>query len=285
MREELAHVRLTTLEKRPLVQQRSLVLVGAGDIALSAATIMRESGYDTAYVMTRGQSATTQAAIRQLEQNGYHTTHLACDASDWSSLELAANEITLPVNSIVYSPAGQRAFKELEELTQDDWNRSLDVFVGGLVGTVKALLHTITADTTIVAMSGTSAHTVVSSRHLAMGSAKAAVEHAVSYLSDALAPRGARINGIACGPVETSSNTDVLSGDELEALRAWQSSVTLPRRLAQPEDIGRIVDALCGPAFEWMTGEVLLADGGALKRSSGNQRSANPLNTLLDPNR
>lgn len=266
------------------MQHRSLVLVGVGDIALSAARIMGHSGCGTAYAMTRGQSATTQTALQELEQIGYDVKHLACDVSDWHSLEQAAGQIDGPVDSIVYSPAGQRAFKELEELTQDDWNLSLDVFVGGLVGTIKSLLPNITTNTSIVAMSGTSARTVVSSRHLAMGSAKAAVEHAVSYLSDALAERGARINGIACGPVETSSNTHVLSAEELEALRAWQSSVTLPRRLAQPKDIGRIIDALCSPAFEWMTGEVLLADGGALKRSGGHQASANPLNTLLDPN-
>jgi NAD(P)-dependent dehydrogenase (short-subunit alcohol dehydrogenase family) len=263
--------------------QRSLVLVGAGDIALATAKILREEDYDTAYIMTRGQSAASRAAAEELKKVGYEVTALTCDVTDWQSLNDAASEIDQVIDSLVYSPAGQRVFKELHEINQEDWDQSFDVFVGGFVGSVKALSPRLKPGATLVAMSGTSAQTVISSRHLAMGSAKAALEHAVAYLSDALAHRKIRVNGVACGPVETSSNKELLSSDELEALRMWQSSVTLPGRLGQPEDIGRIVAALCGPAFEWMTGEVILADGGALKRTSDNPSEGNPLETLLEP--
>lgn len=265
------------------MQERSVVLVGAGDIAVASAIDLKNQNYSKVYVLTRGVSETSRNAVAQLSEAGFDVVPLACDVTDWDSLAKAAESVEEPIGALVYSPAGERVFKELEELSQAEWDLSYDLFVGGLVGSVKALLSKIDSGSAIVALSGTSARIVASSRHLAMGSAKAAVEQAVPYLADALAERGTRVNGVACGPVETSSTKATMNEKQYEQLRAWQSSLTVPKRLAQPADIGRIVGALCSPTFEWMSGQVILADGGALSRSGGSSSSsANPLNVLLD---
>ncbi|XKH55032.1 SDR family oxidoreductase [Citricoccus nitrophenolicus] len=264
------------------MEKRCVVLVGAGDIAVASALDLHRSGYDTVYVLSRGLSETSRTAVTRLQAAGLDAVPVTCDVTDWSSIAGAADQIGHPVGALVYSPAGERVFRELEDLTQDQWDQSLDVFVGGFVGTVKALLPKIDRGTSIVALSGTSARMVASSRHLAMGSSKAALEHAVAYLADALAGRGARVNGVSCGPVETSSTRATMDAAAYEQLRGWQSSLTVPGRLGQPEDVGRVVGALCSPVFEWVSGQVVLADGGALNRSGGG--ASNPLDTLLDPN-
>lgn len=259
-----------------------MVLVGAGDIAVASAIELHRSGYETVYVLTRGRSETSRTALKRLQDVGLEAVPLTCDVSDWTSIAAAASLIRHPIGALVYSPAGERVFRELEDLTQNEWDHSLDVFVGGFVGTVKALLPQIDRGTSIVALSGTSARMVASSRHLAMGSSKAALEHAVAYLADALAGRGTRVNGVSCGPVETSSTRATMDDAAYEQLRGWQSSLTVPGRLGQPEDVGRVVGALCSPVFEWVSGQVVLADGGALNRSGGG--ASNPLDALLDPN-
>jgi NAD(P)-dependent dehydrogenase (short-subunit alcohol dehydrogenase family) len=269
------------MEQRTVMENRCLVLVGAGDIAVASALELWRRGYDTVYVLTRGRSETSRAASGRLEDAGFSAVPLVCDVSDWESIADAAARITHPIGALVYSPAGERVFRELEQLTQDEWDQSLDVFVGGFVGTVKALLPRIDRGTSIVALSGTSARMVASSRHLAMGSSKAALEHAVAYLADALAERGTRVNGVSCGPVETSSTRATMDDAAYEQLRGWQSALTVPGRLGQPADVGRVVSALCSPDFDWVSGQVLLADGGALTRSGAG--GGNPLNTLLEP--
>ncbi len=266
------------------MQGRSVVLVGAGDIAIASAIDLRNQGYEKVYVLTRGVSETSRAAVTKLTDVGYEAVPVTCDVSDWDSLAKAASAVSEQIGALVYSPAGERIFRELNELTQQEWDLSYDLFVGGLVGTVKALLPRIDQGTAIVALSGTSARTIASSRHLAMGSAKAALEQAIPYLADALAQRGTRVNGVSCGPVETSSTRATMDAAQYERLRDWQAALTVPKRLGQPADVGRIVSALCSPTFEWMSGQVILADGGALIRSAGSSAgAASPLNELLKP--
>lgn len=262
---------------------KCLVLVGAGDIAVASALDLWDLGYGRVYVMTRGTSTVSREAVVTLTEAGYDVVPLSCDVSDWQSLAAAAATVDVQVDALVYSPAGERVFKTLDELSQEQWDRSYDLFVGGLVGTVKALLPRIGAGTSVVALSGTSARAIVSNKHLAMGSAKAALEQAIPYLADALAERGARVNAVSCGPVETSSTRGTMDEAGYERLRDWQTTLTTPGRLAQPCDVGRVVSALCSPGLEWVNGQVLLADGGALGRSATAAGTANPLSELLSP--
>ena len=260
---------------------RTVLLVGAGDIAVASALELRSRGYERVHVLTRGRSPGNDAARRRLADAGYTVTTPVGDVADWASLDAAARAVAEPIGALVYAPAGARVFPAFDDLGQDQWQHAQDVFAGGLVGVVRAVRHDLVRGASVVALSGTSAHAVVSSRHLAMGSAKAAVERAVAYLAAELAGQGVRVNALACGPVETASVVSMLDPAALDELRAWQSAVTVPGRLARPADIGRIVAALCGADLEWVDGQVLLADGGASVRAGGD-RSGTPLESVLD---
>ena len=262
-------------------RQREVVLIGAGDIAVASALALREQGYRTAHVLSLGRSGSAGVACDRLAAAGYDARAVRCDVTDWASIATAAGSVTGPVGALVYSPAGERDFTRLEDLTQSAWQHSLDVFAGGLVGGVRALVHRLERGASVVALSGTSAHSVVSDRHLAMGSAKAALERAVGYLAATLAGRGVRVNAVASGPIETSSITSMLDAEGLERLRAWQSAVTVPRRLGRPDDVGRIVASLCGPDLEWISGQVLVADGGAVPAALADL-PGEPLGGILD---
>jgi 3-oxoacyl-[acyl-carrier protein] reductase len=260
---------------------RHVVLVGAGDIAVASALALREKGFGTVHVLSRGRSGSADRACERLAAAGYDARAARCDVADWASVATAAESVTGPVGALIYSPAGERDFTRLEDLTQSAWQRSLDVFAGGLVGSVQALLPRLGRGTSVVALSGTSAHSVVSDRHLAMGSAKAALERAVGYLAATLAGRGVRVNAVASGPIETSSITSMLDAEGLDRLRAWQSAVTVPGRLGRPDDVGRIVSALCGTDLEWISGQVLVADGGAVPAALAGA-GGEPLTGILD---
>jgi 3-oxoacyl-[acyl-carrier protein] reductase len=73
-------------------------------------------------------------------------------------------------------------------------------------------------------------------------------------LADALADRAITVNAVNPGPVDTGWPTDELR----ERLRpAFPAG-----RWGQPQDIAKIVSWLVSPDSEWMTGQVIDAEGG-----------------------
>jgi 3-oxoacyl-[acyl-carrier protein] reductase len=76
-------------------------------------------------------------------------------------------------------------------------------------------------------------------------------------LAAELGPYGIRVNMVSPGMVEIESLAVVP-----ERLRKVQAMQTPLRRLAQPEDVGRVVVSLCSPAGEFITGADIPVCGG-----------------------
>ena len=74
-----------------------------------------------------------------------------------------------------------------------------------------------------------------------------------------LAASGVRVNAIAPGAVQTGLLNRMSGGEE----RAKQIAGQIPmQRIAQPEEIAQAILWLCSDAASYVTGHVLLADGG-----------------------
>ena len=82
---------------------------------------------------------------------------------------------------------------------------------------------------------------------------KAALNHTTRLLALSLAP-GIRVNAVAPGLVDTP-----LTADWAEARQLWQERSPM-RRAASPDDIAQAVSMIA--ASDYMTGEILLMDGG-----------------------
>jgi NAD(P)-dependent dehydrogenase (short-subunit alcohol dehydrogenase family) len=96
-----------------------------------------------------------------------------------------------------------------------------------------------------------------------MGSAKAAMECLVRYFAVALAKRGITVNAISPGWTEDSV-MNTLPQQAQDLIKNWHTRGWTPMgRLGTPEDIGNVVTLLCSEQAEWITGQVIYADGGA----------------------
>jgi enoyl-[acyl-carrier protein] reductase III len=96
-----------------------------------------------------------------------------------------------------------------------------------------------------------------------MGSAKAALESLVRYFAVALAKRGITVNAISPGWTEDSVLNSLPDAAQ-NLIRDWHKRGWTPmRRLGTPEDIGNVVSLFCLPEAQWVTGQVIYADGGA----------------------
>ena len=93
----------------------------------------------------------------------------------------------------------------------------------------------------------------------AYGLSKAAENQLVRNLALELGPDGIRVNAVAPGLVKTDFAQALL---ENERMVQYFESTTPLRRLAEPEDIGRVIAFLAGPDSGWVSGQVITADGG-----------------------
>jgi NAD(P)-dependent dehydrogenase (short-subunit alcohol dehydrogenase family) len=93
----------------------------------------------------------------------------------------------------------------------------------------------------------------------AYGLSKAAENQLVRNLALEFGPDAIRVNAVAPGLVRTDFSRALL---ENERMVKYFESTTPLRRLAEPEDIGRVIAFLVGEDSRWLSGQVLTADGG-----------------------
>jgi NAD(P)-dependent dehydrogenase (short-subunit alcohol dehydrogenase family) len=99
--------------------------------------------------------------------------------------------------------------------------------------------------------------------YFAMGTNKAALEAMCRYFAVALAPRGITVNAV-CAGITDDSIVNRLPKEAQEAILSWLRSGWTPMgRATVPADIGGAVAALCSEDAGWITGQTIVADGGA----------------------
>jgi len=96
-----------------------------------------------------------------------------------------------------------------------------------------------------------------------MGSAKAAMESLVRYLAVAVAKRGITVNAISPGWTEDSV-LNSLPEQAQDLIRNWHRRGWTPMgRLGTPKDVGNVVSLFCSEKAQWITGQIIYADGGS----------------------
>lgn len=144
------------------------------------------------------------------------------------------------------------------DVGREDVQRMLDVhLLGGITGAQHAARQmsergggAILLVTSVWGFGG-------ASRTLDYGVAKAALAHAVRVLALEWAPRGIRVNGLAPGFVDT----DMTSGLP-DAARERLIARAAMRRAARADEMAGPAVFLCSDAASYVTGHVLVADGG-----------------------
>ncbi|MEC8193934.1 MAG: SDR family oxidoreductase [Myxococcota bacterium] len=95
--------------------------------------------------------------------------------------------------------------------------------------------------------------------YAAMGASKAGMEALTRQLAVELSPRGIRVNTVCGGLIETETLDYFPDKEELVDFAVQRTPMG---RLGQPEDLARVVAFLASEAAGWITGQVIVADGG-----------------------
>ena len=164
-----------------------------------------------------------------------------------------AGDIEILVNN-----AGLTRDGLIARMSDDDWRTVIDTNLGGVFHTCRAAARgmmrrragSIVNLTSVVGIHGNPGQTNYAA-------SKAGIIGFTKSLARELAPRGVRANAIAPGYIETAL-TDVLPDEVQQAILAN----TPLARLGTPEDVAGAVRFLCSDEASFVTGVVLLVDGG-----------------------
>jgi NAD(P)-dependent dehydrogenase (short-subunit alcohol dehydrogenase family) len=175
---------------------------------------------------------------------------------------VAAADAAHPLETVVAS-AGIAFARPLADVEPEEYDRLMAVNVRGVFFVVQAALRAMAPRRrgSIVTVCSTSGFTASTGAMTAYDASKGAVRLLTQAAAREAAPSGVRVNAVAPGTVETELTRGLASADELASLGA--SRVPLGR-LGRPEEIASAVAFLASDAASYVTGHVLVADGGWL---------------------
>jgi NAD(P)-dependent dehydrogenase (short-subunit alcohol dehydrogenase family) len=151
--------------------------------------------------------------------------------------------------------------KAAVDVTPDEWKAVIDTNVAGTFFlSQKIARHLIGRGRPGCIINMASTHGVVGHAGVSVyGISKAAIIHMTKMLAVEWAQYGIRVNAVAPGTVETDSRQALLADREFR--ESVLSKVPL-HRFGTPEEVAAAVRYLASPAAGYVTGEVLLLDGG-----------------------
>jgi NAD(P)-dependent dehydrogenase (short-subunit alcohol dehydrogenase family) len=159
---------------------------------------------------------------------------------------------------IVVNNAANALRQDLGQFTEAAWEKSYAVNLRGPIFLVQAALPHLEKSPCAAVVNVISAGAFLPSPFQAMyGAAKAALLHFTRSMANEFAPRGIRVNALAPGTVDT----DMVRNNTPEMQRAMAAASPM-RRAAHPDEMVGPALFLVSDAASFVTGQVVIADGG-----------------------
>ncbi len=245
--------------------QREVLLTGGlGDIGLATAVRLTADGYGVTLVDLATMEAGGRAVDAVNAERASGAGLLTYRQADVTNREQMAAVIeSMPALHVGIANAGTVISAPFLEITQDQWQRHLDVNLTGAFITAQLCAQRLVRDGTpgLLLFTGSWVADVPWPEITAYTATKAALQMVAKQAARELAPYGIRANTVAPGIVRAGLAKSQLENDPGYAARAGR---VIPLKSFQTAD--QVADAfafLSSPAASYMTGATLLVDGGA----------------------
>ena len=236
--------------------QVALVTGGSRGIGKSICEQLAAAGARVAVVARDGERATATAAVLPGEgHKGY-----ACDVTDSDAVDALVKQIEQDLGSldILVNNAGVTADNLLVRIDNAAWDRVIDTNLKGAFHTIRAAARgmmrrrkgRIINITSIVGLTGNKGQANYSA-------SKAGLIGLTKAVAKELASRSVLCNAVAPGFIETEMTAAMTE----DARNALMPQIALGR-LGTGDDIAGVVRFLAGPDASYITGQVLVVDGG-----------------------
>ncbi|MFE7118293.1 SDR family NAD(P)-dependent oxidoreductase [Streptomyces sp. NPDC057654] len=255
-----------------LDNKTALVTGASSGIGLAIARRFAAEGA-TVYLTGRRKAA-LDAAVEQVgavAQVGARGIAVQGDTSDLGDLDRLFVEIENRSGrlDIVVANAGVGDYGPLGAITEEEYERTTAINFKGTVFTVQKALPLLTAGSSVLLLSSSSALRAAPGLGV-YAATKAAIRSLARTWAAELADRRIRVNALTPGPVETPGLNGLLAAfphaDDPTAVAPTAAEPTPPTplgRRGRPDEVAATALYLAGDQSTFTTGAELLVDGGA----------------------
>tara|TARA_B100000131_G_C18011387_1_gene570649 strand:+ start:121 stop:882 length:762 start_codon:yes stop_codon:yes gene_type:complete len=230
-------------------------------IGKSIATQLASAGAKV--IISGRKQETCDLVSNELNNKGFFTKPIACHVGDKDQINDLINQTIKEfgcIDILVSNAATNPSFGPISKLEDKAFDKIMDVnvkasiWLSNLVAKhmVKKKKGSIIILSSITAILGTD-------NIGAYGISKAAEAALVRNLAVELGPEGIRVNGIAPGLIKTDFSRALW---ENPSNLKRQENLTPLRRIGTPDDIAGIAHFLACEASSFITGQLIIADGG-----------------------
>jgi NAD(P)-dependent dehydrogenase (short-subunit alcohol dehydrogenase family) len=239
-----------------------LVTGGTSGIGLATAQQFVAEG---AYVYITGRrQAELDKAVTKI---GVNITGIQADAGNLLDLDRLYATIKEEKGrlDILFANAGGGSFAPLGSITEEQYTSTFDTNVKGLIFTVQKALPLLPNGASIILNASTSASQGIPAFSVYSASKAAVRSFARTWTTD-LKDRKIRVNAISPGATETPGLAGLAANEGQKQAMLAQFSAEVPLgRIAQPEEIARVVVFLASDDASYISGIELFVDGGAVQ--------------------
>ena len=257
------------------------IVAGAGWGGIGAATAYRfaQEGAKLVINALEGEDR-LQETVAQIRAMGGQVEAVAgtvAEANTWQKLVETALTRYGQLNILMHN-AAQATIKPVIDMEQEEWRGSFDVTVGGpWLGAKHCIPPMIEAGGGAIVFTSTVNSLITNPHFGAYSSSKAALNGLTRSLAMEYGRSGIRCNAIAPGLIVGARQEEAMANDPLED--QMNRDCYPIGRYGRPEDIANVALFLASDEAAFVTGTVLVADGGltlqspeALVRPSFRQR-------------
>lgn len=243
-----------------LKNRTALVIGGTAGIGFAIAKSLVAEGANV-WVASRNPSNVEQA-IQKLRavSSGATIQGLVVDLNEEASIAKALSQLTGRIDILINNTGGPAAGKLLD-IKLEDWDKGYRLMVRGALQLSQGLIPQMKANKwgRIVTITSTTAQELIPGLPVS-ATFRAGLSAWTKALAKEVGRDGILVNNVLPGPTKTDRLKDL----EKKSPSFYESMATTSSlgRIAEPEEIARVVTFLSSEANSYITGADILVDGG-----------------------